>query len=338
MAYQTTSEAGKLRCEVCPHACRLADGQRGLCFVRRREGEHIVCTTYGRSRGFGIDPIEKKPLYHFLPGSLAFSFGTAGCNLSCRFCQNWHLSHSQAVDEAAEEAAPEAIAETARRQGCQSVAFTYNDPVVFLEYAIDTAAACHARDVATVAVTAGYIHGRARADFFSAMDAVNVDLKAFNDEFYRKQCKVRLQPVLDTLRHIARETDCWLEITTLLIPGLNDDPTELQEMAAWVYDELGPDVPWHLSAFHPAGEVTDIERTPLATLHKARRIAREAGMRYIYTGNVADPEGGVTDCASCGHRLIERDRFAVDTVHLDAAGNCPACGTALPGVWGRGEG
>ncbi len=292
-----------------------------------------MLTTFGRSSGYCVDPIEKKPLNHFLPGSAVLSFGTAGCNLSCRFCQNWDISKSREMDTLADEAAPETIARAAGALGCRSVAFTYNDPVIFLEYAIATAEACRARDIATVAVTAGYVCEAPRREFFRAIDAANVDLKAFSDDFYRRVCGGELAPVLDTLRYLQRETDVWFEITTLLIPGANDSDAELEAMSAWVVGELGPDVPWHFSAFHPDYRMRDRPATPPATLSRAREIARRRGARYVYTGNVYDPVGQSTRCPDCGAMLIERDGYALGAWGLTDDGRCRACGMRCPGVF-----
>jgi pyruvate formate lyase activating enzyme len=324
---------GRLQCDVCPRRCRLRDGQRGFCFVRAREGDAIVLQTYGRSSGFCVDPIEKKPLNHFLPGTSVLSFGTAGCNLGCRFCQNWDISKAREVDVLADAASPETIAETALRLGCRSVAFTYNDPVVFLEYAVDTAQACRARGLAPVAVTAGYVCPSPRAELFAHVDAANVDLKSFSEDFYRRICGGELAPVLETLEYVARETDVWLEVTTLLIPGLNDSDVELDALTGWVADRLGPDVPLHFTAFHPDWRLRDRPPTPSETLGRARRIAQANGIRYCYSGNVHDPAGQSTWCHGCGALLIERDWYELGTWRLTADGRCPACGTACAGVF-----
>ena len=322
---------GRIQCDLCPRDCRLHDGQRGACFVRKREGDGIVLTTYGRSSGFCIDPIEKKPLNHFYPGSSVFSFGTAGCNLACKFCQNWDISKSREMDTLMDQASPEKIAETAARFDCRSVAFTYNDPVIFAEYAMDTADACHALGIKTVAVTAGYIGVDARREFYAKMDAANVDLKGFTDEFYVKLCGARLQPVLDTLVYLKRETDVWFEITTLLIPGKNDSDGELTAMSQWIVNELGTDVPLHFTAFHPDYKMTDIANTPAATLTRARRIAVDAGVRYVYTGNVHDCEGGATYCPTCKRAVVVRDWHEIQRYALTEDGRCSHCGTQLPG-------
>ena len=310
--------------------------------MRARENDQVVLTTWGRSSGYCIDPIEKKPLHHFLPGTPVLSFGTAGCNLSCRFCQNWDISKSREVDTLADEARPEVVARAALALGCRSVAFTYNDPVIFLEYAIDVARACREGGLKTVAVTAGYVCEEPRAEFFRHMDAANVDLKAFTESFYRKVCSGELAPVLETLRYLKHETDVWFEVTTLLIPGANDSDQELRRASDWVVENLGVDVPWHFSAFHPDYKLLDVERTPPATLPRARAIARERGVRHVYTGNVHDEAGGSTHCPRCGEVVIGRDWYRLTAWNLDSEGRCASCGTACPGIfeaapgdWGR---
>ena len=322
---------GRIQCDLCPRDCKLHDGQRGACFVRQRVGDQMVLTTYGRSSGFCIDPIEKKPLNHFYPGSSILSFGTAGCNLACKFCQNWDISKSKDMDRLMDQASPEAIAEAAERYGCKSVAFTYNDPVIFAEYAMDTADACHARGIQTVAVTAGYMHDQARREFYAKMDAANVDLKAFTDEFYVKLTGAHLQPVLDTLVYLRRETEVWFEITTLLIPGKNDSDEELTAMCRWIKQELGTDVPIHFTAFHPDYKMDDLPATPPATLTRARDLAMREGLKYVYTGNVYDLEGGTTYCPSCHKPLIVRDWHQIVQYELTPEGHCPSCGTAIAG-------
>jgi len=325
-------EDGRIQCDLCPRYCRLPDGKRGFCFVRLREGDRLVLDTYGRSTGFCIDPIEKKPLNHFLPGTAVLSFGTAGCNLGCRFCQNWDISKSREVARLSEQASPEAIARAAAHSHCRSVAFTYNDPVIWAEYAIDTAAACRELGIRTVAVTAGYITERAREEFFAAIDAANVDLKAFTEQFYEKLCFAELAPVLDTLAWLHAETDVWIEVTTLLIPGHNDDDAELHRLASWFAEHLGPDVPLHFSAFHPDFKMTDTPATPPATLRRARRIARSHGLRYVYTGNVHDPEGDATLCPSCGEVVIQRDWYRLLEWRL-RDGACERCGAPIAGIF-----
>ena len=332
---------GRVQCDVCPRFCKLQEGQRGLCFVRACENGQVVLTTYGRSSGFCVDPIEKKPLNHFLPGTPTLSFGTAGCNLSCKFCQNWDISKSREIDTLADEASPTVIANAAKQLGCRSVAFTYNDPVIFMEYAIDVARACREIGVKTVAVTAGYICDEPRREFYRHMDAANVDLKAFTEQFYKQVTAAHLQPVLDTLVYLKRETNVWFEITTLLIPGENDSEQELEELTRWVVEHLGPDVPLHFSAFHPDFKMLDKPPTPASTLTMARRIAMKNGIRYAYTGNVHDEEGGSTYCHQCRRKVIGRDWYVMTEWHLTDDGLCMYCGTpcagvfeAQPGNWG----
>jgi len=301
----------------------------------------MVLTTYGRSSGFCVDPIEKKPLNHFFPGTSVLSFGTAGCNLGCRFCQNWDISKAREFDRRADEATPEAIAAAARRLGCRSVAFTYNDPVIFAEYAMDVADACRQAGVAAVAVTAGYMTDDSRPEFYRHMDAANVDLKGFTEEFYHRQCLGELAPVLDTLKYLRHQTRVWLEVTTLLIPGENDSEVEIEKAAAWFAANLGPDVPWHFTAFHPDYKMLDKPPTPPATLARARAIARAHGLRYVYAGNVHDREAGSTWCPGCGRRVIERDWYDLGEWHLKDS-RCDHCGFEIaghfdpqPGRWGR---
>jgi pyruvate formate lyase activating enzyme len=322
---------GRIQCDLCPRECQLHEGQRAACFVRQREGNQMVLTTWGRSSGFCLDPIEKKPLNHFLPGSRILSFGTAGCNLTCKFCQNWDISKSHDMDKLMAHATPDAIAQAALSTQSESVAFTYNDPVIFAEYALDIAAACHARGVQTVAVTAGYIGKSARQEFFNAMDAANVDLKAFSENFYHLLCGAHLTSILDTLSFIHHETNCWLEITTLLIPGANDSDAEIEALSNWVARELSPEVPIHFTAFHPDFKLTNVPATPHATLLRAQHIARAQGLRHVYVGNVRDLEGAATRCTQCGTVLIVRDGYQITQYRLSSDGCCPDCGTALAG-------
>ena len=339
--YWHALDNGRIQCDLCPRFCRLLEGQRGLCFVRARQDDRIVLTTWGRSSGFCVDPIEKKPLNHFLPGTPVLSFGTAGCNLACKFCQNWDISKSREIDTLADQATPEVIARAAERLGCASVAFTYNDPVIFLEYAVDVAQACREHGIKTVAVTAGEICPEPREEFFRHMDAANVDLKGFTEDFYRKICGGDFQTVKDTLVYLKHETDVWFEITTLLIPGENDSDAELDAMTRWIAGQLGPDVPLHFTAFHPDYKMMDTPATPPATLKRARRIALGNGLRYVYTGNVHDKEGGSTYCHGCGERLIGRDWYVLSEWNLTPEGACASCGTPCagrfegrPGTWG----
>jgi len=322
---------GRLQCDLCPRACRLQDGQRGFCFVRQAREEGMVLTSYGRASGFCIDPIEKKPLNHFYPGTSVLSFGTAGCNLGCRFCQNWDISKAREADRLQDWALPDAVAAAAAGTGCRSVAFTYNDPVIFAEYAIDCAQAAHERGLKTVAVTAGYITPAARPEFYAQMDAANVDLKAFTDQFYHKLCFAELDPVLDTLRWLKHETAVWLEVTTLLIPGENDSEDEVAKLCDWFAKVLGPDVPLHFTAFHPDFKMLALPATPASTLRRARRQALAAGLRHVYTGNVSDKAGQSTYCGSCGELVIERDGYELGQWRLDPQGRCRSCGVPLPG-------
>jgi len=331
------TDDGRIQCDLCPRDCKLNEGQRGMCFVRQRTGDRMVLTTYGRSSGFCVDPIEKKPLNRFYPGSSVLSFGTAGCNLACKFCQNWDISKSREMDRLVDQASPEAIARAAKEANAASVAFTYNDPTIFTEYAMDTADACHALGIKTVAVTAGYIYPEPRSALYAKIDAANVDLKAFTDEFYRKVTASSIEPVKDTLRYLVRETQVWTEITTLIIPGLNDSDAELTALAEFVAGDLGVDVPVHFSAFHPDYKMMDIPPTPVATLRRARDIARRAGLRYVYTGNVHDRDGDRTVCPSCSAAVIERDWYEILGSNL-CGGACGACGTKIAGRFGESVG
>ncbi len=313
-----------------------------MCFVRKREGQRIVLDTYNRSSGFCIDPIEKKPLNHFLPGTPVLSFGTAGCNLACKFCQNHEISKSRETDSLTDYATPEMIAEAAERAGVASVAYTYNDPVIFHEYAVDIAQACHDRGIRSVAVTAGYITPKPRAEFFAHMDAANIDLKGFTEAFYQKLTASHLAPVLETIEYAVKETPCWVELTTLLIPGWNDSDRELTEMSEWVVDRLGPEVPLHFSAFHPDHRMPDVPATPQATLLRARDIAKAAGVHHVYVGNTHHKDGQSSYCSGCGALLIGRDWYRLSDWNLTEDGHCQSCGTAFPGVidgapgdWGR---
>lgn len=339
--YWQRLDDGRIQCDLCPRFCKLHANQRGLCFVRQNLHEQLVMTSYGRSSGFAIDPIEKKPLNHFLPGTPVFSFGTAGCNLACKFCQNWDISKSREMDTLMSRADPEAIAKMALAQSCKSVAYTYNDPIIFHEYAIDTAQACRSLGLKSVAVSAGYVCDAPRAEFYQWMDAANIDLKAFNERFYREITGSHLQPVLETLQYIKHETSVWLELTTLIIPGENDSIAELEALTQWVVEKLGPDVPLHFSAFHPDWKMRDKPRTPLASLLTARQIALKNGVQHAYVGNVHDKAADSTYCHHCGHLLIGRDWYQLAEWQLDSQGRCGFCATpcagvfeASPGNWG----
>ncbi len=322
---------GRIQCDLCPRFCILKPGQRGFCYVRASDGEQIVLTTYGRSSGFCIDPIEKKPLNHFFPGTPVLSFGTAGCNLGCKFCQNWDISKSREMDKLMSFASPEKIASSAFQYGCKSVAYTYNDPVIFHEYALDVASACREKNIKSVAVTAGYICEKPREEFFSVMDAANIDLKAFTESFYKKQTGSHLQPVLDTLEYLYHHTDVWFEITTLLIPGLNDSEAEIEAMTQWGMTHLGPEVPWHFTAFHPDYKLDKIPPTSLQSLLQACKIARKNGFFFVYSGNVHDKKSSSTFCHQCGELLIGRDWYELSEWNLSASGHCLSCGAKCPG-------
>lgn len=339
--WHLVEEGTKVFCDLCPRACVLKDGDRGFCFVRQNIGNEMFLTTYGRSTGFCVDPIEKKPLNHFLPGTSILSFGTAGCNLGCRFCQNWDISKSREIERLSEKAGPEDVALAAQRLGCRSVAFTYNDPVIWLEYAVDTAKACHELGIKTVAVTAGFITEQARPEFYSVMDAANVDLKAFTEEFYKKLTLSALEPVLATLKWLKHESNVWFEITNLVIPEENDDPDEFKQMADWILNNLGDDVPIHFTAFHPDFKLMHRPPTPPQTLQTARDIALAAGLKYVYIGNVDDVKQQSTYCHECGELLIERNWYELGRFKIKN-GKCTKCKSVIPGVfedskgsWGR---
>lgn len=335
-----------IQCDLCPRECRLHEGQRGFCFIRGRKNDQMWFTSYGRSSGFCIDPIEKKPLNHFLPGTSVLSFGTVGCNLACKFCQNWDISKARDMDRLLDEASPVALAEAAKRNGCASMAYTYNDPVIFYEYAIDTAKECRKRGIKNVAVTAGYISEAPRKEFFKWMDAVNIDLKAFTERFYQKITGSHLQPVLDTIEYVANETDCWLELTTLLIPDENDSEEKIGSMCRWILEHCGAEVPLHFTAYHPDYRMMDNPPTPVSTLEKAREIAIKAGLKYVYTGNVFDPAGQATYCPGCGKELIGRQQYEITVWAIKPCGSigeacCEYCGEKVaglfeekPGTWG----
>jgi len=322
---------GRVQCDVCPRNCRMHEGQRGFCFVREVRDGGVALTSYGRASGFIIDPIEKKPLNHFYPGSSVLSFGTAGCNLGCKFCQNWDISKARQNDRLTESASPRGLASAAQKAGARSIAFTYNDPVIFAEYAIDCAEAAREQGIKAVAVSAGYIGEQAREAFFRPMHAANIDLKAFNETFYEKLCFARLGPVLDTLRYLKHETDVWLEVTTLLIPGHNDSEQEIAQLCEWFADNLGPDTPLHFTAFHPDFKLLDAPRTPEATLQRARQRALASGLAHVYTGNTHDPVGQSSYCAGCNRRVIERDGYTIGKFELDASGACRFCAHRMPG-------
>lgn len=324
-------EDGRVVCDVCPRQCALRDGKKGACFIREASDGEIVLTSYGRASGFAIDPIEKKPLNHFYPGSRVYSFGTAGCNLGCKFCQNWHISKSRDDSILSVEASPEDIARTALAYQCKSVAFTYNDPVIFWEYARDTAIECHKLGLKTVSVSAGYMCAEPRREFYSHIDAANIDLKSITDNFYRKECAGTLAPVLDTLLYLKHETNVWLEITTLLIPGLNDSLEEIEQLSRWIVDNLGVDVPLHFSGFHPDFKLIDVPRTPLDTLLQARNIALNMGLKFVYTGNILSENTESTYCPNCHEMVIHRHRYQLVDNQINFQGECMNCHTIISG-------
>ncbi len=326
-----TKDDGRILCTLCPRYCQIGEDQYGFCFIRQNHGGKLYNLGYGRSTGFAVDPIEKKPLNHFLPGGTALSFGTAGCNLGCRFCQNWSISKAKLDDRRSRLIAPDEVVELARREGCDSIAFTYNDPTIFGEFVIDIARVARATGIKSIMVTAGYIDERAREEIYAEIDAANVDLKAFTEQFYRKLTFSHIKPVLETIRWLVHETDVWVELTNLLIPEHNDSPSEIAQMCDWILAELGDGVPIHFTAFHPDYKLTDKPRTPPQTLIRARQQALEKGLRYVYVGNIFDDEGQATYCGACNARVIDRSWHAVTLFRLDAEGCCPDCGHQIPG-------
>lgn len=323
---------GKILCYLCPRLCRIGEGQAGFCFIRQQERGELVSTGYGRPTGFAVDPIEKKPLSHFLPGTSVLSFGTAGCNLGCKFCQNWDISKNRLDDLQSFPVTPEEVVELALREGCPSIAYTYNDPVIFAEFVIDVARLARQAGIRNVLVTAGYVTPEARGELFEFIDAANVDLKGFTEEFYHRITYAHLEPVLDTLVWLKRETDVFFEITTLLIPGLNDSDEEITKECAWILENLGDRVPVHFTAYHPDFKMLDRPGTPPATLNRAREIALRSGLKFVYVGNVHDVRGQTTWCPGCGAPLIERDWHSVRFVRV-RDGKCPGCGEAIAGVF-----
>ncbi len=323
----------RLKCTLCPRYCTLSEGQAGFCFVRKNEGGQMVSLAWGTSTGFAVDPIEKKPLKHFLPGTGVLSFGTAGCNLGCKFCQNWSISKAKITQRQTLECTPEKVVALARKQGCPSIACTYNDPVIYAEFMDDIGKEARRQGLQTVAVTAGYVTESAREEVFRHVDAANVDLKAFTETFYRKLTLSSLKPVLDFLVWAKTHTNMWLEVTTLLIPDHNDSTYELEEQCRWMVDHLGAETPLHLTAFHPDFKLRDKPRTPRSTLERARDIARNAGLSYVYTGNVHDVTGQTTFCPGCDHAVIERDWHRILSYDLVDTNRCGRCRTEIAGVF-----
>jgi pyruvate formate lyase activating enzyme len=327
---------GKLLCYLCPRLCEIPEGKAGFCFIRKNVGGRLLSLGYGKSTGFAVDPVEKKPLNHFLPGTSVLSFGTAGCNLGCKFCQNWNISKARIDEKRSERGSPEDVVELALRTGCAGIAYTYNDPVIWAEYAIDIARVAREAGLKNVFVSAGYVTPEARPEIYRYMDATNIDLKAFTEDFYRHVTLSHLEPVKDTLVWLKHETDVWLEITTLLIPGRNDSDLEIAEECEWIAEALGPDVPLHFTAFHPDFKMVDLPSTPASTLRRAREIARRAGIRYCYVGNVHDRDGQTTFCPQCGAALIRRDWHAILSYRL-IGNRCPDCALEIPGVFDQAD-
>lgn len=329
--YWERLDGGRVLCTLCDHGCRISDGKRGACGVRENRGGALYSLSWGRPCAMHIDPIEKKPFYHFLPGSVSLSMSTVGCNMTCRFCQNWQISQSSPDDIDTENVSPGFFAKKAIREGASSIAFTYGEPVVFIEYAKDIAAAARESGVRSVVVTNGYLERKPLADLCSAVDAIKIDLKAFEDGYYRKICGARLDPVLRSLAEI-RSRDVWLEIVYLMVPTLNDDADAIGRMAAWIEAELGPGVPVHFSRFHPAYRLADLPPTPVSSLEMARKICLDAGLNYVYIGNVAGHEAGSTYCRSCSKKIIDRSGYTIRSIEMDGD-RCRFCGTVQPGVW-----
>lgn len=323
---------GKILCTLCPRYCKIGEGQAGFCYIRQNISGQLVSLGYGRPTGFAIDPIEKKPLNHFLPGTNILSFGTAGCNLGCKFCQNWSMSKARLDELQALEASAEQVVQLAKDRDVPSIAFTYNDPIIFGEYVIDISRLARKEGIKTVMVTNGYIDPHARPEVFKYIDAANVDIKAFTDKFYHELTGAHLQPILDTLEWLKKETDVWVELTTLLIPGENDSDAEIQKMCEWILTHLGESVPLHFTAFHPSFKMLSHPPTPTETLLKARKIALRTGIQYCYVGNVHHHEAQTTYCPNCQTALIERDWHSINNTLLQN-GKCASCGSEIAGRW-----
>ncbi len=329
--YWESLDNGLVKCALCPRRCVVPPGERGYCEVRENRDGTYYTLTYGNPCAIHIDPIEKKPFYHFLPTTTAFSIATAGCNLECKFCQNWHISQARPEELYNESLTPEEVVEAAIANGCRSIAYTYSEPTIFFEYMIDTARIARENGVRNVYHSNGFINEEPLRELCQYLDAANVDLKGFSEEYYREMSDGELAPVLRSLR-ILRENGVHLEITTLLVPGRNDDPEMLRAMCEWIHENLGDAVPIHFSRFHPQYKLPDLPPTPVERLEEARRIAREAGLRFVYIGNVPGHLANSTYCPDCGRRLIYRIGYSVDPSGLDS-GACPACGSDIEGVW-----
>ena len=331
MKYQNLLTNSKVQCLLCPRECILKEGQSGFCHVRKNTDGKIILQTYGYNTGLVIDPIEKKPLYQFYPTSGILSFGTLGCNMGCQFCQNWQTTKNKSDCTQGNKTSPEEIVQIAKNYNCKSVAFTYNEPVIFFEYALDTAKLCRQNGIKTVAVTSGFINPEPAREFFNAMDAANIDLKGFSENFYRKNCLAKLQPVLDTIKYACNETDCHVELTTLLIEGENDSEKDLQAECEWIIDNVGDCVPLHFSAFFPNYRMRQKNSTNFETLIKAYNIARSAGLKYVYTGNLTNAETSSTYCKNCGQGIIIRNGYKLLQYNLTQGGYCKFCGTKCDG-------
>lgn len=325
-------ESGKIKCTLCPRYCILANGQKGFCFIRENIDGTLYSTAYGRPTGFAIDPIEKKPLNHFLPGTDILSFGTAGCNLGCKFCQNWTMSKSKLDEISSVWASPEDVIFLATKHNLKSIAFTYNDPTIIGEYVIDISKMAHNLGIKSVMVTAGYIDKDSRKEIYKYIDAANVDLKAFSERFYKDLTASHLAPVLDTIKYLKNETNVWIELTTLLIPNENDSEDEIKRMSNWILENIGDEVPHHFTAFHPTFKMQKHQKTTLDTLNKARKIALNAGIKYVYTGNLNNPEAEITYCPNCNTALIERNWHSVNSNKI-IDGKCYKCNSKIAGVF-----
>lgn len=322
----------RVQCYLCAHYCVISPGERGMCRVRINQGGKLYTQAYGRVIARHVDPVEKKPLFHFYPGSRAYSVATRGCNFNCRWCQNWEIAQmsQEQFEFLGEEASPEEIVAEAQRQDCRSIAYTYTEPTIFFEYSYDTSHLARQQGLANIYVTNGYMTKSMLELYHPYLDAANVDLKSFRDDVYRRYTGARLQPVLDSLL-LMKKLDIWVEVTTLVIPGVNDEPSELRDIAGFIADELGPETPWHVTRFTPAHQMLDVPPTPAETLERARQIGQAAGLRYVYVGNLVQ-EATDTVCHDCGEVLIRRRGFMVVGHHVAPAGVCPACDTPVAGV------
>ena len=325
-------DGGSVQCGLCPRGCVVSDGGRGACGVRENRGGAYYTLVHSRPCSLNVDPIEKKPFFHFRPGTTAFSLATAGCNLHCRFCQNWEISQARPEDLESAHVPPEEIVRRAVDSGARSIAFTYNEPTVFYEYVRDVCIAARGTGLGRVVVSNGFIAEEPLRQLLPELDAIKIDFKSFAESFYSDVCSAHLRPVLDTLTRI-REAGTWLEMVMLTIPTLNDDPSVVSAMCRWIVQKLGPDVPVHFTRFHPMYKLMDLPPTPVETLHRSRKIALDAGIRYAYSGNVPGDPSENTTCPKCGATLVHRAGYVIVENRI-SNGACPACGTRIPGVWG----